>query len=53
MRQTLHLVTQRDYALLRAALSETNFESETAKRLAPSVRELAANGPVTTTEADH
>ncbi len=49
MRQTLHLVTQRDYALLRAALSETNFpsESSTAKRLAPSVRALAAAGPVT------
>jgi DNA glycosylase AlkZ-like len=53
MRQTLHLVTPRDYGLLRAAMSETNFpwEMETAKRLAPSVRALAANSPVTTTEA--
>ena len=53
MRQTLHLVTRRDYALLRAAMSETNFpsESSTAKRLAPSVRALAAAGPVTTAEA--
>ena len=53
MRQTLHLVTPRDYGLLRAAMSETNFpwETETARRLALSVRELAAKGPVTTTEA--
>jgi hypothetical protein len=53
MRQTLHLVTPRDYALIRAAQSETNFpwESETAKRLAPSVRALAGAGAVTTTEA--
>src|SRR5688572_29372604 len=53
MRLTLHLVTRRDYALLRAALSETNFPSEsaTAKRLAPSVRALAAAGPVTTADA--
>jgi DNA glycosylase AlkZ-like len=49
MRQTLHLVTRRDYALLRAAMSETNFPWETsqAKQLAPSVRGLAAAGAVT------
>ena len=53
MRQTLHLVTRRDYALLRAALSETNFpwEMGVAQRLASSVRVLAAAGPVTTQEA--
>ena len=53
MRQTLHLVTRRDYALLRAALSETNFpdQTEQAKRLAPAVRAFATNRPVTTAEA--
>jgi winged helix DNA-binding protein len=52
MRQTLHLVTRRDYALIRAAQSETNYpwQSELAKRLAPLVREVATDGPVTTTE---
>ena len=52
MRQTLHLVTRRDYALLRAALSETNFPSESsqAKRLAPSVRTFASAAPVTTAD---
>jgi hypothetical protein len=49
MRGTLHLVTPRDYTLIRAAMSEMNFPWETsvAKRLAPSVRALAAAGPVT------
>ena len=53
MRLTLHLVTPHDYALIRSAMSENNFpwESATAKRFAPWVRELAANGPVTSAEA--
>ena len=53
IRQTLHLVTRRDYGLFRAALSETNFPWETAqaKRLAASVRDLAEARPVTTEEA--
>ncbi len=53
MRQTLHLVTLRDYALLRAAMSETNFpwQSAWAGKLAPGVRALAAAGPVTSAEA--
>jgi hypothetical protein len=53
MRQTLHLVTPHDYALIRASQSETNFpwETEPARRLAPSVRALGAAGPVTTDDA--
>jgi hypothetical protein len=52
MRGTLHLVTPADYALIRAAMSGTNlpWESSLAKRISPSVRALAASGPVTTTE---
>jgi hypothetical protein len=53
IRQTLHLVTQRDYALFRAALSETNFpwESSLSRQLSPSMRSLAKKGLVTTAEA--
>jgi hypothetical protein len=53
IRQTLHLVTRRDYGVFRAAMSETNFPSESfqAKQLAPSVRALAAAGPMTRAEA--
>jgi hypothetical protein len=53
IRQTLHLLMRRDYALLCAARSETNFpeQSSQAKRLAPSLRALAASGPLTTQEA--
>lgn len=53
MRQTLHLVTRRDYGLFRAAMSETNFpwDSALARRLAPAMRKLAAKGAVTNEEA--
>ena len=49
IRQTLHLVTRRDYGIFRAAMSETNFpwESSQAKHIAPSVRAFAATDPVT------
>jgi hypothetical protein len=41
-RRTLHLVTRRDSALLRAVLGETSFpwQPAAAERLAPSVRAL-------------
>ena len=53
MRQTLHLVTRRDYGLLRAAMAEMISRGQTAqaKSLAPSVRELAEAGPLTSEEA--
>jgi winged helix DNA-binding protein len=53
MRMTLHLVSRRDYALLRAALSETNYldQTSTARRLAPEMRALASTGPLTSADA--
>jgi hypothetical protein len=53
MRGTLHLVTPRDYGLIRSAMSEMNvpWETSVAKRLEASVRALAAAGPVSSTEA--
>ena len=52
MRQTLHLVTRRDYALMRAALRETGFPSDLppAVRRAPAVRALAQPDGMTTAE---
>jgi hypothetical protein len=52
MRQTLHLVSRRDYGLLRAAISESNHPDQwpASKRVAPSVRELAEAGAVTMAE---
>jgi Winged helix DNA-binding domain len=53
MRQTLHVVTRRDYGLIRAAMSTMNFpwESASAKELAPTIRALAGDGGVTAAEA--
>jgi len=50
MRGTLHLVTRRDYALLHAAISHRMGYAVLPEsvQLAPSVRALAAAGPVTT-----
>jgi uncharacterized protein YcaQ len=53
MRQTLHLVTPRDYGLFRGGMQEMNFpwNSMLARRLAPVVRPLAEGGDVTSAAA--
>jgi Winged helix DNA-binding domain len=52
MRQTLHLVSSRDYGLIRAALSESGHPDQwpAAKRFAGIVRALAEAGPITSSE---
>jgi uncharacterized protein YcaQ len=52
MRQTLHLVSRRDYGLIRAALSESDHFDQWASaiNLAPMVRALAAAGPITSSQ---
>jgi hypothetical protein len=52
MRQTLHLVTRRDFGLFRSAMRDTNYpwEEPEAQRLAPAIRKFAASGPVTAAE---
>src|SRR5690242_7249831 len=53
MRMTLHLVSKRDYGLMRAMLSESNhMEAWTNSQLvAPGVRELALGRPITNADA--
>src|SRR5262245_54330097 len=53
IRQTLHLVTVRDYAMMRAALAETTHYDKTpiAVRVAPAIRKLAGAGSMTTADA--
>jgi len=52
MRQTLHLVTPRDYGLVRAAMSENNFPWETAlaKKISPGIRKLAGSAGIMSAE---
>jgi hypothetical protein len=53
IRMTLHLVTLRDYGLMRAAISESGHADQwpDSKLVAPTVRALAEQGPTTSVEA--
>ena len=53
IRMTLHLVTLRDYGLMRAAISESGHADQwpDSKLVAPTVRALAEKGPTTSVEA--
>jgi DNA glycosylase AlkZ-like len=53
IRMTLHLVTLRDYWLMRAAISESGHADQwpDSKLVAPTVRALAEQGPTTSVEA--
>jgi hypothetical protein len=53
MRMTLHLVSKRDYGLMRAMLSESNHMEAWANSqlVAPGVRELALSRPITNADA--
>jgi hypothetical protein len=53
MRMTLHLVSKRDYGLMRSMLSESeHMEAWSGSVLvAPGVRELALHGPITNAQA--
>ena len=53
IRMTLHLVTLRDYGVMRAAISESGHADQwpDSKLVAPTVRALAEKGPTTSVEA--
>jgi hypothetical protein len=52
MRQTLHLVSRRDYPMFRSAISESDHPDQwpDAKLVAAAVRELAERGSITRAE---
>ena len=53
IRMTLHIVTLRDYGLMRAAISESGHADQwpDSELVAPTVRALAEQGPTTSVEA--
>ncbi len=50
MRQTLHLVTPRDYALIRSAMSSRFATAVSHRKFVSSARALAEAGPVTSAD---